>query len=137
MSFSPISEIPAIEVPPVQEKGLASWYGSGVNNDNGMHGSITATGEKFKPRLRTCASRTIPLNTVVMVEDVATGNRVWVRCNDRGPYGAILEDGSWAVKLSRGDPGEWRGIMDLSKGSALALGLNLDKGLNKILVRYW
>lgn len=127
--------IPEIETPPIQQKGVASWYGGG-EGDKGLHGKFTATGEVFIPRRQTCASRSIPLNTVVLVEDPKTGNRTWCRVNDRGPYGA-LQDGRWVLKLSSEDPGEWRGVMDMSRGTATALGFDFRSGLNPIHIRYY
>jgi rare lipoprotein A len=121
-------------MPPVQQVGLASWYGGG-DGDHGLHGKITATGEVFDPSAQTCASRTIPLNTVVMVEDVRSGRRAWCRVNDRGPYGAIYQ-GDWIIKTSSHQPGKWRGVMDLSRGTAKALGFSFRSGLNPIKIRY-
>lgn len=129
-------EIPDLDLPPIREQGLASWYGSGVNNDNGMHGRITATGEVFDPSLQTCAHRSIGLNTIIIVEDLETGRRTWCRISDRGPYGGI-HDGEWVLKLKASDPGEWRGILDMSKGTAQALGVALEQGLFNIAIRYW
>lgn len=147
-----------VELPPVQQEGLASFYGAG---EKGMHGPITATGEKFRPNEQTCASRTLPLHSVVVVEDVLTGNWTYCRVNDRGPYGANLYDragGGWAAMFRRKAgykikrrvegkwqpaewfkrrPGRYRGVMDMSYGTAKALGVDLDKGLNHVRVRYW
>ena len=129
--------IPEVSDLPLQESGLASWYGSGINNDNGLHGKITATGEVFDPSKRTCASRTIPLNTIVLVElKRDPTRRVFCRVNDRGPYGALNEDNEWVLKLRKEDPGEWRGVMDLSKGTAKALGFSFNSGLEEINIRY-
>lgn len=153
-------ESPSYEMPPVQEQGIASYYGDPQkHNDGGMHGKITATGEQFQPELQHCASRTIPLNTIVLVEDVRTGNRAWCRVNDRGPYGADLYEGGWGVKMYLGggkwlirkrtsygwgekrivdrNPGEWRGIMDLTYGTAKALDFDFHRGLNHVRIRYW
>lgn len=131
----PPIEIPKVTLPPVQQRGLASWYGGG-DGDGGLHGKVTATGELFKPEKRTCASRRIPLNTVVLVEDVRTGTRTWCRVNDRGPYGATYK-GEWVVKFRRSDPGKWRGIMDLSRGTAKSFGFSQRAGLNPIRIRYF
>lgn len=127
-------DVPNVEVPPVQQEGWATWYGNGD-----WHGSITATGEEFKPLEQTCASRSIPLNTMVLVEDVDSGRRVWCRVNDRGPYGARLPNGEWGVKLTRSEPGKWRGVMDLSLGTARVLsGVNEGRPPNhNIRIRYW
>lgn len=127
--------IPVLPDIPVQEIGVASWYGSGVSNDFGMHGKVTATGEPFNPSLRSCASRSIRLHTVVIVELLRTGKRITCRVNDRGPYGAI-HNGEWLVKLSRGDPGEWRGVMDLSRKAAEDIGFNFSKGMEPIAIYY-
>lgn len=133
MHAQPVNVPAQVEVPPVQQSGWATWYGNGD-----WHGSITATGETFKPLDHTCASRTIPLNTVVLVERVSTGRMVWCRVNDRGPYGARQEDGSWAVKLTSSDPGRWRGIMDLSLGTSRALAETEGRPPNMdIRIRYW
>jgi len=129
-------KVPSIEEIPVQETGVASWYGSGHNNDNGLHGSVTATGEVFDPSRRTCASRTIPLNTTVIVRLNRTGKAITCRVNDRGPYGAIHE-GTWTVKLTKKDPGEWRGVMDLSRKSAEDVGLDFNKGMEPVSIHYW
>lgn len=151
-------KLPEIEKPPVQQEGIASYYGSGKASENGMHGRVTATGEPFIPSDQTCASRTIPLNTVVMVESVKTGNVAWCRVNDRGPYGARLYEGGWAAMFRvRGgyvirrrvdgdwgprvfydkSPGRYRGVMDLSFGTAKALDFDFRRGMNPIKIRYY
>ncbi len=55
----------------------ASWYASG---------SRTANGEAFNPDGITAASKTLPFNTMVKVTNVANGQSIVVRINDRGPY---------------------------------------------------
>lgn len=40
---------------------------------------------------------------------------------DRGPYGAIMEDGSWGLKIKRDDPGKWRGCVDMTPPLSRAL----------------
>lgn len=154
-------QTPSFELPPIQERGLASYYGDPKkHNDGGMHGSITATQERFRPEKQHCASRTIPLNTIVLIEDVKTGNRAWCRVNDRGPYGADLYSGGWGIKMYLGEgrylvrkrspdggwgvkeiytenPGQWRGVMDLTYGTAKALDFDFRAGLNPIRIRYW
>lgn len=129
-------EIPVLELPPIQQTGIASWYGGG-SGDNGLHGKITATGEVFNPARRTCAHRTIRLHTIVIIEDLDTGNKTWCRISDRGPYGGLDENGQWLLKLKESDPGEWRGIADLSKGTAEKLGLDLRRGMYNIAIRHY
>lgn len=129
-------EMPYIPDVEVRQEGISSWYGSGIANDHGMHGQITATGEPFRPDKITCASRSIPLNTVVFVTLTRNGNTIACRVNDRGPYGALLDSGEWVLKLSRGDPGEWRGIMDMSRGAAEAIGFDFNRGFEHVQIRY-
>jgi rare lipoprotein A len=57
--------------------GVASFY---------RHGSRTASGERFNPRELTAAHRTLPFGTKVRVTNVANGQSVTVRVNDRGPF---------------------------------------------------
>jgi rare lipoprotein A (peptidoglycan hydrolase) len=124
-------ELPSIEGPPVQELGLASWYGDGAR-----HGDVTANGEVFDPSEFTCAHRTLPFDTVVMIVNRSNRRRVWCRINDRGPYGARMSDGSWGVRTSRNGDGEYRGIIDMSIAAATELGV-MEVGLQQVELRYW
>lgn len=147
-----------VELPPVRQQGLSSFYGAG---EKGMHGTHTATGEKFIPSDHTCASRTLPLHSWVVLENPKTGKWVYCRINDRGPFGAHMSEeagGGWAAMIKRKGmyevlrriegvwqpsefytkkPGKYRGIMDMSYGTAKALGVDLNRGLNRIRIRYW
>lgn len=62
-----------------------------------LHGSQTATGERFDQWAMTAAHKTLPFGSVVRVTNKANGKSVTVRINDRGPYikGRVLD-------LSRG-----------------------------------
>ncbi len=60
--------------------GVASWYGPD------FHGKATANGEIYNMNDLTAAHRTLPFNTVVLVENRDNGKSVTVRINDRGPY---------------------------------------------------
>src|SRR5262245_12887182 len=62
------------------ERGEATWYGKQ------FHGRKTANGERFSQHEMTAAHRTLPLGTKVMVENLATGEQIEVKINDRGPY---------------------------------------------------
>lgn len=62
------------------EKGMASWYGPGFN------GLLTASGEVFNTHELTAAHRTLPFNTLVLVQNTSNGKTVVVRINDRGPF---------------------------------------------------
>jgi len=73
--------------------GIASWYDIGTR---------TANGEAFNPDAMTAAHPSLPFGTLVRV--TFRGNSVVVRINDRGPFTGGR-------------------IIDLSRGSAQAIGL--------------
>ena len=89
--------VPAAD-PSYDMLGYASWYGS-------ESGNRTANGERFRPDWITAAHTTLPLPTYVEVTSLATGRRIIVRINDRGPF----------IKGPR--------IIDLSRGAAAQLGI--------------
>lgn len=60
--------------------GIASWYGKP------FHGRPTASGEPYDMYQATAAHRTAPLGTYAMVTNLANGQAVRVRINDRGPH---------------------------------------------------
>src|SRR5246127_3542809 len=71
-----------------------------------LDGTLTATGEIFRNRRFTAAHLTLPLGTWVEVTSRATGKKIRVLVNDRGPY---------AKKFT----------IDLSKAAARALGVDV------------
>jgi rare lipoprotein A len=71
-----------------QESGIASWYGPD------FHGKKTSNGEVYDMYAPgTAAHKTLPMNTIVRVTHVQTGDQVTVRINDRGPFveGRIID----------------------------------------------
>jgi rare lipoprotein A len=58
-------------------QGIASFY---------TEGTQTASGEKFDTNELTAAHPTLPFGTKLRVTNVANGQSVTVRINDRGPY---------------------------------------------------
>ena len=80
--------------------GLASYYSASLD------GTLTATGEIFRNRGFTAAHLTLPLGTWVEVTSRATGKKIRVLVNDRGPY---------AKKFT----------IDLSHAAARALGVDI------------
>jgi rare lipoprotein A len=62
------------------ETGVASWYGPD------FHGKRTSNGEVYDKEKLTCAHRTLPFNSYVLVRDLDSGSSVVVRVNDRGPF---------------------------------------------------
>ena len=89
--------------------GRASWYG------REHHGKRTASGTRFDMNALTAAHRSLPLGTVLRVENLENGRSVVVRVNDRGPY----------VKGR---------IIDLSMAAAGRLGLK-EQGLGLVALR--
>jgi rare lipoprotein A len=63
-----------------RQVGLASWYGPG------HHGKPTASGARFDMNAMTAAHRSLPLGTMLRVENLANGRSIVVRINDRGPF---------------------------------------------------
>src|SRR5260370_14252848 len=62
------------------ETGLASWYGPPYHNHRGANGEI------YDMREATAAHRTIPLNSIVRVTNVANGRNMRVRITDLGTF---------------------------------------------------
>ncbi len=83
--------------------GIASFY---------KYEAKTASGEQFNPRELTAAHRTLPFGTRLRVTNVATGQSVTVRVNDRGPF----------------VPGR---VVDVSRSAAEVLGM-VDRGITKV-----
>ena len=88
---------------PGASHGMASFYSEGTR---------TANGEKFDATQLTAAHPTLPFGTRLRVTNVANGQSVTVRVNDRGPYVAGR-------------------IVDVSHSAADALGM-IDGGLAKV-----
>ncbi len=67
--------------------GVASYYGPGY------HGKKTASGEVFDMYKMTCAHRTLPFGTMLIVTNLSNSKSVKVRVNDRGPFieGVIID----------------------------------------------
>lgn len=90
--------------------GVASWYG------DAFHRKLTANGEIFDKGRISAAHKTLPLPTLVEVQNLENGRRIVVRVNDRGPF---VDDR----------------IIDLSHAAADQLGF-AAKGLARVRVRY-
>ncbi len=98
------------EDPNYDRRGLASWYG------DAFQGGPTANGEVFDKRRLSAAHKTLPLPSIVRVDNLENGRSITVRVNDRGPF---VDDR----------------IIDLSEAAARALGFE-NKGLARVRVRY-
>jgi rare lipoprotein A len=73
--------------------GVATFYGLG----DGLHGQITANGERFDAYRWTAAHPTLPMGTKIRVTNQRNGKQVTVRINDRGPYSHASLDLSYAA----------------------------------------
>ena len=106
--FGPRDGVPA-GLHPTGEviEGTASWYGPGFD------GRSTASGAIYDMEGWTCAHRTLPFGTLLLVS--AHGRQVLVTVNDRGPYHA-----------------DW--VLDLSHAAAMALGNPLGPVRAEVLV---
>jgi rare lipoprotein A len=81
------------------ERGEASYY------SDALAGRSTASGEPYQPGHYTAAHRKLPFGTTLRVKRADDGRTVYVRVNDRGPFG------------------KRRRIIDLSRSAAEALGM--------------
>jgi len=94
----PITYAPPQPPKPPGHVVKASWYG------NELAGRPTTSGERFDPNRLTAASKTLPLGSIVKVENPRNGRSVTVRINDCGPF---VRDRS----------------LDLSRGAARKIGI--------------
>lgn len=70
-----------------QLRGIASWYGPK------FHAKKTSNGELYNMYANTAAHKTLPMNTMVKVQNLENGKSTIVRINDRGPFvsGRIID----------------------------------------------
>src|SRR5437764_412738 len=80
--------------------GLASYY------SNSLDGTLTANGERYRMKRFSAAHLTLPLGSWVEIESKATGKKIRLRVNDRGPY-------------------VHKFVIDLSRRAARALGVDV------------
>jgi rare lipoprotein A len=62
------------------EEGIASWYGPPYDKRRGANGEI------FDKDALTAAHRTLPMNSLIKVTNLSTGQAVILRVTDRGPF---------------------------------------------------
>lgn len=63
-----------------KENAVVSYYAGD------FHGKKTSNGEYFNMNDLTCASKSLPFNTILKVTNLSNGKSVQVRVNDRGPF---------------------------------------------------
>ena len=96
------------------KQGNATYYG------NRWHGRRTSSGEVYHRDSLTCAHRTLPFGTTLLVKNKRNGKEVVVKVTDRGPFrkGAVVDlsmaaarkldmvrDGVCPVEICMVDPG--------------------------------
>jgi rare lipoprotein A len=62
------------------EEGMASWYGPPYDKRRGANGEI------FDKNALTAAHRTLPMNSLIKVTNLSTGQSAILRVTDRGPF---------------------------------------------------
>ena len=69
------------------DEGMVSFY------HDSLAGNPTANGERYRLGGATCAHKTLPFGTIVVIEDTDTGKVATCRVNDRGPFvkGRVLD----------------------------------------------
>ncbi len=92
------------------QTGIASYYGG----KDGFHGAKTASGERFNMFQLSAAHKTLPLPSMIMVENLENGKKLVLRVNDRGPFSS-------------------RRILDVSVAAAKRLGF-YHKGCAKVRI---
>jgi rare lipoprotein A len=113
-------DIPANTVPIFTTTGMASWYGPPYHNHRASNGEV------FDMNAMTAASLTLPLESIIRVTNVKTGDSALVRINDRGPFveGRILDLSMAAAKKI----GVWRAGVAQIKLEVLKTPSPLDTG---------
>lgn len=104
------------------DRGVATRFGDPGDLLTGAH--LSCTHQRLQPGQLVCAHRTLPCGSVVMLQNPRTNRVAVCEVLDRGPFGAILPDGHWGVKIHANEPGKWRGLIDLAPSVATALDHN-------------
>lgn len=75
------------------ESGVASWYG------HPFHGRTMANGKTYNMHANTCAHKTLPLGSRILVTNHSNGKSIFSTVTDRGPFiGNRILDMSLALK---------------------------------------
>ena len=101
------------EVTSFEETGFASWYDDSKDPDY-----KTANGATFDKNLFTAAHKTLPMPSVVEIENLENGKKVIAVINDRGAFSSNKDN-----------------ILDVTETTATSLGMKED-GYAKIKLKY-
>jgi len=104
-NFEPPSEQAEFHQRYAKARALATQTGEASYYSDKLAGRSTASGEPYDPKKFTAAHRKLPFGSVLRVVRLDNGRSVYVRVNDRGPFG----------KRDR--------IIDLSRRAAEELGM--------------
>ncbi len=74
------AEFVATHTPIYSETGKASWYGPPYNHHKGANGQV------YDQEAMTAAHRTLPMNSLLRVTNIQTGQSAIMRVTDRGPF---------------------------------------------------
>jgi len=74
------AEFVASHAPIYSETGKASWYGPPYNHHRGANGQV------YDQEAMTAAHRTLPMNSLLRVTNLQTGQSAIMRVTDRGPF---------------------------------------------------
>jgi len=74
------AELVARGAPVYSETGMASWYGPPYNRRRGANGQV------YDQDAMTAAHRTLPMNSLLRVTNLRTGQSAIMRVTDRGPF---------------------------------------------------
>src|SRR5271154_2202304 len=74
------AQIVARGTPIYSESGWASWYGPPYNHHKGANGQV------YDQNAMTAAHRTLPMNSLLRVTNIQTGQSAIMRVTDRGPF---------------------------------------------------
>lgn len=89
---APSQSAPALSSEQLQQRfsgarALSAQSGSASYYSDALAGRPTASGTPYEPRAFTAAHRSLPFGSVLRVSRTEGGRVVYVRVNDRGPYG--------------------------------------------------
>lgn len=106
--------------PIYSEEGLASWYGPPYDRRRGANGEI------YDQNALTAAHRTLPLNSLIEVTNLATGQTAILRITDRGPF---VPDRSLDLSLASAKAiGVWRPGVARVRVDVYAAPAPIDRG---------
>jgi hypothetical protein len=135
IDWKPLAYVSGLDKPTKNpnEIGVASRFGDPGDNLAGTE-LFCNPGKKVDSTAHICAHRTLPCNTILFLENPRTNMRTFCIVKDRGPFGAVNTDGEWTIKVNKDDPGEWRGIIDMSPAVSSSLSHN---GMEKINIWHY